>query len=131
MGGGAPFVGVGVPKEGDSITILNEQKTYNTWEFIYDPRIEQLYAKGALMGGGAAGVGANAGSSSGYGGTPTTPGFGGSTPGSGSSGFGATPGSGFGGSSGSGFGPTPGSGFGSSPGSSSPAPSAPPQQPQQ
>jgi type II secretory pathway pseudopilin PulG len=115
-GGGAPFVGVGVPKEGDSIRVLNEQTTYNTWEFIYDPRIEQLYAKGALMGGGASGLGANAGSSSGYGGTPTTPG-------SGSSGYGTTPGSG--------FGTTPGSGFGSTPGSSSPtAPTAPPQQPQ-
>jgi type II secretory pathway pseudopilin PulG len=125
MSGGAPFVGVGVPKEGDSITILNEQTTYNTWEFIYDPRIEQLYAKGALMGGGAAALGANSGSSSVFGGTSTTPG-------SGSSGFGATPGSGFGTTPGSGFGATPGSGFGSSPGSSSPtAPTTPPQQPQQ
>jgi type II secretory pathway pseudopilin PulG len=125
-GGGAPFVGVGVPKEGDSITILNEQTTYNTWEFIYDPRIEQLYAKGALMGGGA-GLGANSGNSSGFGNTPGS-GFG-ATPGSGS---GTTPGSGFGTTPGSGFGATPGSGFGTSPGSSSPtAPSAPPQQPQQ
>ena len=77
-GGGAPFVGVGLPKEGDSITILNEQTTYNTWEFIYDPRIEQLYAKGALFGGGASGLGSAAGNSSGIGGAaPTTPsGFG-------------------------------------------------------
>jgi type II secretory pathway pseudopilin PulG len=76
-GGGAPFVGVGVPKEGDSITIVNEQTTYNTWEFLYDPRIEQLYAKGALFGGGASGLGSAAGNSSGFGGAaPTTPGFG-------------------------------------------------------
>jgi type II secretory pathway pseudopilin PulG len=77
-GGGAPFVGVGVPKEGDSITIVNEQTTYNTWEFLYDPRIEQLYAKGALFGGGAAGgLGSAAGNSSGIGGAaPSTPGFG-------------------------------------------------------
>ena len=76
-GGGAPFVGVGVPKEGDSITIVNEQTTYNTWEFLYDPRIEQLYAKGALFGGGATGLGSAAGNSSGFGGAaPTTPGFG-------------------------------------------------------
>jgi type II secretory pathway pseudopilin PulG len=82
-GSAAPFVGVGVPKEGDSITILNEQTTYNTWEFIYDPRIEQLYAKGALFGGGSTGLGANAGSASVFGGTspgtgntPTTPGSG-------------------------------------------------------
>ena len=100
-GGGAPFVGVGVPKEGDSITILNEQTTYNTWEFIYDPRIEQLYAKGALMGGGSTGLGANSGSASGFGSTPS-----------------------------SGFGTTPSSGFGSTPGSPSPtAPTAPAQPP--
>ncbi len=108
MSGGAPFVGVGVPKEGDSITILNEQTTYNTWEFIYDPRIEQLYAKGALFGGGSTGLGANAGSASG---------------------FGLTPGSST--SPAPGFGSSPSSGFGSSPGTTSPTtPTAPPQQPQ-
>ncbi len=53
-GGAGPFVGVGTPKEGDSITVLNEQTTYNTWEFIYDPRIEQMYAKASLFGGGPA-----------------------------------------------------------------------------
>ena len=109
IGGGAPFVGVGVPKEGDSITVLNEQTTYNTWEFIYDPRIEQLYAKGALFGGGASGLGSAAGNSSGIGGAAP------------SSGFGTTPSSG--------FGSTPGSGFGSTPGTSSPT-TTPPQQPQ-
>jgi len=110
--GGAPFVGVGVPKEGDSITVLNEQTTYNTWEFIYDPRIEQLYAKGSLFGGGATGLGSAAGNSSGIGGT--------------SSGFGNTPGSGFGSTPGSGT-----SGFGSTPGTSSPTtPTTQPQQPQ-
>jgi hypothetical protein len=30
---------------------LNEQTTYQTWEFLYDPRIEQLKAKAALLGG--------------------------------------------------------------------------------
>ena len=115
-GSGAPFVGVGVPKEGDSITILNEQTTYNTWEFLYDPRIEQLYAKGALLGGGSTGLGANAGSASGFGSTP-----GASSPTT--SGFGSSPGSGFGSS--------PSSGFGSSPGSSSPTPPTTPPQPPQ
>jgi hypothetical protein len=104
--GGAPFVGVGLPKEGDSITIVNEQTTYNTWEFIYDPRIEQLYAKSALFGGGAPGtqgLGSAAGNASGFGATPT-----------------------------SGFGTSPTSGFGTSPTSPSPAtPTTPPQQPQQ
>jgi type II secretory pathway pseudopilin PulG len=85
--GGAPFVGVGVPKDGDSIAVLNEQTTYDTWEFIYDPRIEQLYAKGALFGGSSS-LGSAAGNSSGFGNTPgsgTAPGLG-NTPG-----FGTTP----------------------------------------
>jgi type II secretory pathway pseudopilin PulG len=84
---GAPFVGVGIPKDGDSIAILNEQTTYNTWEFIYDPRIEQLYAKAALFGGGSStgtsGLGSASsmtsgagGTNSGFGGTSTTPGMG-------------------------------------------------------
>ena len=42
-------------KKGDSVITLNEQTTYNTWEFIYDPRIEQLKAKAGLLGGGATG----------------------------------------------------------------------------
>jgi len=52
-GGGAPIVGIGSSKSGESITVLNEQTTYQTWEFIYDPRIEQLKAKAALLGGGS------------------------------------------------------------------------------
>ncbi|HMH13207.1 MAG TPA: type II secretion system protein [Edaphobacter sp.] len=78
-GGGAPFVGVGSSKSGESITVLNEQPSYQTWEFIYDPRIEQLKAKASLFGGGPATstLGSAAGSASpGQGGTttPTTPG---------------------------------------------------------
>jgi type II secretory pathway pseudopilin PulG len=53
-GGGTPFVGVGSVKTGESIIDLNEQTTYQTWEFIYDPRIEQLKAKASLFGGGPA-----------------------------------------------------------------------------
>jgi type II secretory pathway pseudopilin PulG len=53
-GSGAPFVGVGSSKSGESITVLNEQPSYQTWEFIYDPRIEQLKAKASLFGGGPA-----------------------------------------------------------------------------
>ena len=56
-GGGAPFVGVGSSKSGESITVLNEQPSYQTWEFIYDPRIEQLKAKASLFGGGPATAG--------------------------------------------------------------------------
>jgi type II secretory pathway pseudopilin PulG len=92
--GGAPFVGVGSAKSGESITVLNEQPSYQTWEFIYDPRIEQLKAKASLFGGGpATSSGSNLGSmqqnaSPGMGGSSTT------TPGSSTTpGFSTTPGS--------------------------------------
>ncbi|HZY61003.1 MAG TPA: type II secretion system protein [Edaphobacter sp.] len=51
-GGGGPIMGVGLSKNGSSIIDLNEQTTYQTWEFIYDPRIEQMKAKSSLFGGG-------------------------------------------------------------------------------
>jgi type II secretory pathway pseudopilin PulG len=117
-GGGAPFVGVGIPKEGTSIIVLNEQTSYNTWEFIYDPRIEQLKAQASLFGGGpstASGTGGLGSASSLTSGTGTN--------GTGT-GFGSTPSSG--------FGSTPSSGFGSSPtsgtGTSSPTTPTTPQQ---
>lgn len=50
-GVGAPIVGVGSSAKGDSIVVVDEQKTYPTWEFLYDPRIEQLKAKASLFGG--------------------------------------------------------------------------------
>lgn len=72
-----PFLGVGVPKEGNSIITLNEQTNYSTWEFIYDPRIEQLYAKSSIFGGGIAtqsgGLGSASGLSSTTGGGLGTP----------------------------------------------------------
>lgn len=49
-----PIVGVGLMKTGNSIMALNAQTTYDTWEFLYDPRIEQLKAKVNLFGGGMA-----------------------------------------------------------------------------
>ena len=114
-GSAQPFVGVGIPKEGDSITILNEQTTYNTWEMIYDPRIEQLYAKGALLGGGANALGSGSGSSSGS--------NNGSGSGSSLGGFGN------GSNSGSGLGSGGGLGSGSGMGSTSPTTPTSPQQP--
>lgn len=53
-GSGAPFVGIGSSGAGGSIVVLNEQTTYPTWEFIYDPRIEQMKAKVNILGGGIA-----------------------------------------------------------------------------
>jgi len=106
-GGGSPFVGVGIPKEGTSIVVLNEQTTYNTWEFIYDPRIEQLKANVSMFGGGPAT--ASSGSLGSAGSLNSGTGAGGGT------GFGSTSGTGFGSTPSSGYGSTPSSGFGSSP----------------
>jgi hypothetical protein len=76
---------------GNSLVVLNEQTTYQSWEFLYDPRVEKLKAAAALNSGiGSAGAGA-------LGQTPGSPGQ--------TGGFGQTPG-GFGQTSG-GFGQTP------------------------
>jgi hypothetical protein len=117
-GGGGPFMGVGLPAPGDSTIVLNEQTTYKTWEFLYDPRIEQLKAQASLFGGGpsaggAGSLGSASSLTSGTGGT-SSPGVGGT-----SSSFGSSTGSSFGSSSSSGF------------GSSSPSPTTPTTPPQQ
>jgi hypothetical protein len=52
------IIGVAPGASGSSILTPNQQSTYETWEFWYDPRIEQLYQKGRMnagMGGGALG----------------------------------------------------------------------------
>ena len=50
-GSAGPFMGVGSSATGTSIITPNEQTTYQTWEFLYDPRIEQLKIAAALNGG--------------------------------------------------------------------------------
>ena len=50
-------MGVGSSATGDAILTVNEQTSYQDWEFLYDPRIEQLYAKGSLLGGIGLGTG--------------------------------------------------------------------------
>jgi len=50
-GGVGQVMGVGVPKNGTSIVNPNEQTTYETWEFIYDPKIEMMYQQANLFGG--------------------------------------------------------------------------------
>ena len=50
-GGIGQIMGVGTAKTGDSILNPNEQTTYETWEFLYDPKIELLYQQGSLFGG--------------------------------------------------------------------------------
>jgi type II secretory pathway pseudopilin PulG len=95
--GGGPFIGVGLVKDGNSITVLNEQTTYATWEFLYDPRIEQMKAKASIFGGGpastsASSLGSAAGSKSDFGGFGSGSGPGtGSQPSGGSSGSSSTP----------------------------------------
>jgi type II secretory pathway pseudopilin PulG len=57
-GTGQPFMGMGLNASGESIVVLNEQKSYGTWEFLYDPRVDQMKAKAAaLNGGGVSGGG--------------------------------------------------------------------------
>jgi type II secretory pathway pseudopilin PulG len=72
-----PFMGVGSNATGSSILVVNEQKTYQTWEFLYDPRIEQLRLQ-ANLNGGVGSTGGGAGPASGQ-----SPGFGATGAGSG------------------------------------------------
>ena len=72
-GGSAPFMGIGLNATGDSIIAVNEQTSYDTWEFLYDPRIELLKQK-ATMNGGAGSIGAGSlGQTPGAIGTPGAP----------------------------------------------------------
>ena len=70
-GGGGPIVGVGTSRTGDSILNPNGQTTYETWEFWYDPRIEQL-KKGVNILGGGMSSGNATGLGGGFGTSPTT-----------------------------------------------------------
>ena len=57
-GGVGQVMGVGSSRSGSSILTPNQQTSYETWEFLYDPRIERLYAKASILGGiGSGGIG--------------------------------------------------------------------------
>ena len=89
-------MGIGSSATGNSILVVNEQTTYETWEFLYDPRIEKL-KQAAALNAGASSVGAGSlGQTPGSIGNSNTPGAGNSTsnPAGNSTGFGST---GFGG----------------------------------
>ena len=58
-GSGGPFMGVGSSATGNSILVVNEQTSYQSWEFLYDPRIEQLKAAAALKNGLSGGGGSS------------------------------------------------------------------------
>lgn len=121
---GGVIVGVGTSRSGNSITEPNGQTTYETWEFWYDPRIEQLKQGVNVTGGGmssqsASSFGQNGVTGQSNSGTNGSNGFGSNGFGSnGSNGFGS---SGFG-SNGNGSTGTNGSTGSSNPNSSTPNP---------
>ena len=57
---GGPIVGVSTARTGESITEPNQQTTYDTWEFWYDPRIELLKQGVSITGGGMSSTNASA-----------------------------------------------------------------------
>ena len=59
LGGGGPIVGVATARSGDSILTPSGQTTYDSWEFWYDPRIEMLYKRSQILGGGGMGSGSS------------------------------------------------------------------------
>lgn len=69
-----PIMGVGSSASGNSILTVNEQNTYQTWEFLYDPREELLRQQGRLNSGASStGMGQNP---AGLGGAGSTGAFG-------------------------------------------------------
>jgi len=90
---GGVIYGVGSSRSGTSILNPNQQTTYETWEFWYDPRIEKLYAMAQPMGGG--GIGSQAATSTGGMGSQSASSFGQNAtsgqPNSGGSSSGTTP----------------------------------------
>ena len=86
--GGGPIMGIGSAKSGDAMLTVNEQTTYQDWEFLYDPRLDARKAKVNILGGGLSSTGSSSlgslggsgsiGSGS-SGGTGTGTGAGGST----------------------------------------------------
>ena len=76
-GTGGVIVGVGTSKSGDSITEPNAQKTYQTWEYWYDPRIESLKQSVSVTGGGVSSQSASSFGQNGVTGQPNSGGVGG------------------------------------------------------
>jgi len=78
-GTGGIIVGVQPNKSGDSITNPNQQTTYETWEFWYDPRIELLKQAVSITGGGMTSQSASSFGSDAASGQSNSPGATGST----------------------------------------------------
>lgn len=73
--GAGPIMGVGSSATGHSLFQPNGQTTYESWEFLYDPRLELLKAKAAMNSGlGSAGAGSLGQTPGAFGSTtPTSP----------------------------------------------------------
>ncbi|MBS1813882.1 MAG: type II secretion system protein [Acidobacteria bacterium] len=77
-GGKGAIVGVGTNKKGKAIVAVNGEEDFDKWEFLYDPRIDEIRAKSSLLGGGVASSGGtglsspSTGNGSGPGTTSTT-----------------------------------------------------------
>jgi type II secretory pathway pseudopilin PulG len=78
-GTGGIIVGVQPNKSGDSITNPNQQTTYESWEFWYDPRIELLKQAVSITGGGIASQSASSFGKDAVSGQSNSPGATGST----------------------------------------------------
>ncbi len=90
-GTGGIIVGVQPNKSGDSITNPNQQTTYETWEFWYDPRIELLKQAVSITGGGVSSQSASSFGNDAVTGKPNSPGASGATAATGSTGAPAAP----------------------------------------
>lgn len=63
-GSGGPVVGVTLPSDKKSLLNYRLQDTYNRWEFVYDPAVDQLQGTPNLLGGGASSIGSTSATSS-------------------------------------------------------------------
>lgn len=97
-GGKGAIVAVGTDKKGKAIVAVNGEDDFEKWEFLYDPRMDQMRAKASLLGGGmseggagAMGSGINGSSTPGNSlSSPSPSGFGGPTSSGSSSGSGTS-----------------------------------------
>ncbi len=136
QGNKGAIVGVASGGKGHGLVEWNGSENIEDWEFLYDPRVEQMKARVSLFGGSPASVGGSLGGGFKAADGSTALGFGQSGTTGGATGTGGS-GSGFGSSGGfgSGFGSTGTAASGSSSGGVTGTPSAPvapsPQAPQQ
>lgn len=103
QGSKGAIVGVGTNKKGKAIVAVNGEDDFEKWEFLYDPRMDQMKAKASLLGGGMANGGSGTLGNGLSNGTNSINGTSNGSFGNGAGGFGT-------GTSGTGTGATPDSG---------------------